>query len=87
MKVFGFGFGKLQKDFWLGLDHLNFFTNQEKSTELLVELFRNGKRYFALYEQFSVGNRRSDYKLSVGGYSSISTLPDSLSHNNGFSLP
>ncbi len=84
MRPCEFGFGKLQKDFWLGLKHMHHFTYQAGDTELLVELVRNGTKLFAHYNKFSVGARSDGYRLTVGGYKSKSTLPDSLSHSNGF---
>lgn len=79
------GFGKLQRDFWLGLQHIRYFTLNE-DTELLVELELNDTIYYARYDNFSVGDRRTNYTLTIGGYRNDSTLPDSLSHNNGSSF-
>ena len=39
----------------------------------------NGQTYTALYSDFSVGDRTTNYRLSVSGYNAArSTLPDSL---------
>lgn len=77
------GFGKVDRDFWLGFRHIRYLTRQTQ-TELLVELKRDGKRFFAHYSSFSVGSGSTNFALSVGGYNKNSSLPDSLSHSNGF---
>lgn len=89
------GFGKVDKEFWMGLEDIHYFT-QKAPTELLVELRKNveGQKkpevYFAHYHNFSLetGSSRAIsqnyYVLRVSGYDDSSTLPDSLSHSDGF---
>ena len=77
------GFGRVDRDFWLGLKALHYMTSKE-DVELRVDLKHNGVRYFAKYSYFSIGNKSTDYTLQVDGYMEESTLPDSLSHSSGF---
>ena len=85
MGSYEYGYGKFNKGFWLGLSHIHHFT-QQQDTELLVELTQNETKFFAHYSQFSVTSKKSGYRLRVGGYQETSTLPDSLSHSNGFNF-
>ncbi len=77
-------FGRVDRDYWMGLKAVHFFTSQEPGVELRIELKRNGHHYFAHYSNFSLGNRSTGYVLHVGGYNQNSSLPDSLSYSNGF---
>lgn len=84
------GFGKLDKDFWMGLKAIRYLTRQNP-VELMVELRKNTsgqeQSYFAHYNRFSLGSKSSGYALKVGDYDQMkSTLPDSLSHSNGFNF-
>ena len=81
------GFGKVDRDFWMGLEAIRHFT-EKAPVELVIELRKkiNGttKAYFARYDNFSLGKAKK-YRLWVSGYDNeSSTLPDSLSHSNGF---
>ena len=78
-------FGKLDRDFWLGLDNIHYYTSNAgpRGAELRIELVKNGTKYYALYSNFYVGAFWTRYTLQVGGYSNESTLPDSLSYSNG----
>ncbi len=88
------GFGNLEGEHWLGLDNMYLLTNLSGVTaQLRVDLADwEGNTSFAKYDQFSVGDEDSDYTLSVSGYQSASTAPDSLTYaayHNGlrFSTP
>lgn len=81
------GFGKVDRDFWLGLQNMWYFS--QGGVELLIELRKtvdgHEERYVARYRTFSLGSKSSGYVLTVGGYDNrTSTLPDSLSHSDGF---
>ena len=76
------GFGKVDRDFWMGLKAVQYFTNQE-GVELLVEVNRGNRMYAARYNNFTLGDRSTGYAIEVGGYWENSTLPDSLSYSNG----
>ena len=62
------GFGNLHGEFWLGMDKIHRLTKEKN--RLRVELEdTNGKRAYAEYSFFAVGNEGSKYKLSLGSYS------------------
>lgn len=82
-RKFEVGFGKVDRDFWMGLKAVQYFTDQEGGVELQVELKRGNQLYSANYNNFSLGDRSTGYAIEVGGYWENSTLPDSLSYSNG----
>jgi hypothetical protein len=53
---------------FLGNEHLHQLTSQGKySLRVNMGDFENNQRY-AVYKQFVVGDEKSGYKLTVGGY-------------------
>jgi len=63
------GFGDLEKEFWLGNDHLYLLTNQDYVTlRIDLEDFENNKRY-AIYKTFRIENVKNKFRLSIGDYS------------------
>ncbi|KAL7867472.1 hypothetical protein SRHO_G00088560 [Serrasalmus rhombeus] len=63
------GFGDLKRDHWLGLYKIWALTDGKRST-LRVDLWDfQGGSAFAQYQNFSVGDSRTNYKLQVGAYS------------------
>ncbi|XP_048876824.1 tenascin-like isoform X4 [Brienomyrus brachyistius] len=74
------GFGNIDDEFWLGLANLHKITTSGKY-ELLVELRDQGESAYALYDDFSVSDPRSRFKIQVGSYSG--TAGDSLSYHHG----
>ena len=73
------GFGDKRKNFWLGLNNIHALT--WKGVTLRVELIDlTGKKAFAKYSRFKVGDERSGYKLEVSDYSG--NAGDSLSYQN-----
>ncbi|KAG7167681.1 Fibrinogen C domain-containing protein 1-like 3 [Homarus americanus] len=78
---YALGFGDLQREHWLGLDHIHALTDQTVY-ELRVDLADfSGNRRSAKYSLFYVHNRDAFYLLEVDGYSG--TAGDSLSPHNG----
>lgn len=75
------GFGNLEQEFWLGLDHIHALTNQT-NFEARFDLgdFEGNSRY-AKYDSIDVGNRRSSYKLLLGTYSG--DAGNSMDHHSG----
>ncbi|CAG2214082.1 Angiopoietin-related protein 1,Ficolin-1-A,Angiopoietin-1,Fibrinogen C domain-containing protein 1,Ryncolin-1,Tenascin-N,Angiopoietin-related protein 6,Ficolin-3,Fibrinogen C domain-containing protein 1-B,Fibroleukin,Fibrinogen-like protein 1,Ficolin-1,Ficolin-1-B,Angiopoietin-4,Tenascin-R,Ryncolin-2,Techylectin-5B,Fibrinogen C domain-containing protein 1-A,Microfibril-associated glycoprotein 4,Fibrinogen-like protein A,Ryncolin-3,Fibrinogen gamma chain,Angiopoietin-2,Tenascin-X,Ficolin-2,Fibrinogen alpha len=75
------GFGNLKTEFWLGNDKLYQITSRGQY-ELRVNLEDfNSDRAYAKYSSFYIGDRSTNYKLKVKGYSG--TAGDSLTpHNN-----
>ena len=76
------GFGNLKREFWLGLNHIHCLTSAAPRTELRIDLadFQGNFKY-AQYSFFSVGNRETNYRLNIAGYTG--TAGDSLSQHNG----
>nr|XP_023651336.1 tenascin-like isoform X2 [Paramormyrops kingsleyae] len=74
------GFGNINDEFWLGLANLHKITTSGKY-ELRVELRDRGETAYALYDDFSVTDPRSRFKIQVGSYSG--TAGDSLSYHHG----
>ena len=63
------GFGKLNGEFWLGLDKINRLTWRTKN-KLRVDLENAaGKTAYAEYDLFAVETESKNYALSVGSYS------------------
>uniref|UniRef100_G3W6G8 Tenascin C n=1 Tax=Sarcophilus harrisii TaxID=9305 RepID=G3W6G8_SARHA len=82
-RTYATGFGKLEDEFWLGLDNIHKITDQGQY-ELRVDLQDNGETAYAIYDRFSVGDAKSRYKLKVDGYSG--TAGDSMAYHNGRSF-
>ncbi|XP_047493196.1 techylectin-5B-like [Penaeus chinensis] len=75
------GFGKLRKEFWLGLDNIHAFTNQT-NYEIRFDLADfEGKSRWAKYSQFLVKSKASNYELRISGYSG--NAGDAMSYHNG----
>ncbi|XP_076112546.1 ryncolin-2-like [Mytilus galloprovincialis] len=75
------GFGHLNTEFWLGNDKLYKLTSRGQY-ELRVNLEDfNGDKAYAKYSNFFIGDKSTNYKLTVKGYSG--TAGDCLkTHNN-----
>ncbi|XP_067934637.1 fibrinogen C domain-containing protein 1-A-like [Watersipora subatra] len=70
------GFGDVNGEHWLGLDRLTTILSGEDELRVDMEAVSNEKAY-AMYSNFSVGDRSTDYVLHVSGYSG--TAGDDLS--------
>ncbi|KFB38456.1 AGAP011225-PA-like protein [Anopheles sinensis] len=77
------GFGDLEGEFWLGLEHLHLLTNN-RPHELLIEIkdFKC-KTGYARYSEFEIGSETDQFKLTkLGRYSG--TAGNSMENNKGF---
>ncbi|CAH2985354.1 unnamed protein product [Chilo suppressalis] len=76
------GFGNLAGEFWLGLEKLNYLTNQ-KLYELRIEMeTQHGQEAYAGYSVFTVGPEHEGYRIStLGTY--FGTAGDSLTYHAG----
>ncbi|XP_052752404.1 angiopoietin-related protein 7-like isoform X2 [Galleria mellonella] len=76
------GFGNLAGEFWLGLEKINYLTNQ-KLYELRIEMeTQHGQDAYAGYSVFTVGPEHEAYRISTLG-SYYGTAGDSLSYHAG----
>ena len=80
-KNYDLGFGKLNQEFWLGLNKIHRLTKSRSSLRIDLEDFAGNKR-FATYSVFSVGNALTQYKLTVGGYGG--NAGNSMAFHNGY---
>lgn len=81
------GFGFADHEYWIGNDMLHKVSSVQPQ-ELRVDMERfNGKKAYAVYSTFSVGDEASKYILQVNEY--VGTAGDSLSYSNNskFSTP
>ncbi|CAH3153756.1 unnamed protein product, partial [Porites evermanni] len=62
------GFGKLNGEFWLGLDKIHQLTKTKSKLRVDLEDFNRNTAY-AEYSYFAITDERSKYKLSLGTYS------------------
>ena len=84
------GFGDLTSSkFWYGLKALHCFT-QTGQWELRIDFqFANKTRSHLHYNTFSVGTKKKEYRLTIGGFTSTTTDPFVTHPSNGlkFSTP
>ena len=79
------GFGKLPREYWIGLENMHYFSSQPGGTELMVELVKDGVKYVAYYDNFFVESIATKYTLRVSGFAANkSNISDSLSASDGF---
>ena len=78
------GFGKLNREHWLGNPNIYILTAQSfiRGSELRIDMRRRGSStmYWAKYSHFDVDGAKSKYILHVSGYSG--NAGDHLSYNN-----
>ncbi|EFA01315.2 Protein scabrous-like Protein [Tribolium castaneum] len=77
------GFGNVNGEFWLGLQHLHELTSDDGKNELLVELVDwNNTKAYAHYSSFAIGSEDEGFSLKVlEGFSG--DAGDSLSVTKG----
>nr|XP_020472562.1 tenascin-like isoform X1 [Monopterus albus]XP_020472563.1 tenascin-like isoform X1 [Monopterus albus] len=74
------GFGNMNDEFWLGLPSLHKITSSGYY-ELRVDLRDKGESAYAQYDNFTIAEPRTRYKINIGAYSG--TAGDSLSYHQG----
>ncbi|KFB44889.1 AGAP011225-PA-like protein [Anopheles sinensis] len=82
------GFGNLDGEFWLGLEHLYQMTSR-KPHELMIEMKDfEGNYGYARYDLFKIKNERRHYALkNIGTYSGTAGDPMSSARGYRFSTP
>ena len=78
------GFGKMDGNFWLGLEKIHRITQIENHELLVTMVDHDDKTFTANYNLFKVDSSATDYQLDLGAYVSAgSNAGDSLSiHDN-----
>ncbi|XP_065356014.1 fibroleukin-like [Calliphora vicina] len=67
------GFGKVEGEYWIGLDNLNALTNNNGRQQLYFHLEFDLESRYALYDNFLVGDASEIYKIkSVGTFNGTS---------------
>ncbi|KAH3779248.1 fibroleukin-like [Dreissena polymorpha] len=62
------GFGNVSGDFWLGNEFLHHLTKY-KSRQLLIDMETfEGKKAYAMYDEFGLSSEAGKYKLSIKGF-------------------
>jgi len=84
------GFGEVTGDHWLGLKHIHVLCPPSRPCRLRVDMkdpnYRSGKLFWAEYSSFSLTGSSDNYRLSISGYDSSSTVRDSLAYHNGMAF-
>ncbi|XP_062567234.1 ryncolin-1-like [Saccostrea cucullata] len=63
------GFGEPSKEYWLGNDAIHDLTDRREQ-ELWIDLGKfSGSFVYARYSNFSIGNEKDKYQLTIAGYS------------------
>ena len=63
------GFGKVNREHWLGLEKIHCLTASKGRAELYVDMYDcDGVRKYARYSYFHVEGSSVNYKLHVSGY-------------------
>lgn len=76
------GIGKPPGEYWMGLDFLHLLTSYYPTSLRFEASNFTGFEKFAEYHTFRVDNEENNYKLTLDGYQSDSTMPDNLLTNN-----
>ena len=69
------GFGSLTGEFWYGLRPLHCLTNQGQWQLRIDFTFTNGTKSYLSYKSFSVGPPNSQYRLTISGFTGVTTDP------------
>lgn len=77
------GFGRLEGNFWLGLENIHRITQTENHELLVTMVDHDNATFTAKYDLFKVGSSASEYQLDLGSYVFAgSNAGDSLSVHN-----
>ena len=81
-----YGFGELQREFWLGNDNIHLLTLQAmypKGSEALIKIneFGNTNPSIMRYSDIQVGNEKTNYMIAVSGSSGFYRSSDFILNN------
>lgn len=79
------GFGRLDSEFWLGLEKMHRLTSSDSYELLVVMRRKDGSDHYAHYQRIVVGSSAEKYKLQLSGFYRGSVL-DSLATSNGMAF-
>ena len=77
------GFGRLEGNFWLGLENIHRITQTENHELLVTMVDHDNVTFTAKYSQFKIGSSATEYQLNLGSYVHAgSNAGDSFSFHN-----
>jgi len=77
------GFGSLPGEFWYGLRAIHCLTNQGQWELRIDYISTSGTNGYLSYSNFRVGPATEQYKLSISGFSGVTSDPFSTHSLNG----
>ncbi|PFX20595.1 Tenascin-R [Stylophora pistillata] len=82
------GFGNfLIGEFWLGLNKISRLTQNETENKLRVDVVASNKAVYGEYASIGIGDRNSNYTLSLGNFSNNNVIHDGLKHHKASQRP
>ncbi|XP_063297791.1 fibrinogen-like protein 1-like protein [Pelobates fuscus] len=85
--TYKYGFGNVEKDYWLGAEYLHHITKQKVYQVRFVILDQNNQEKYADYNLFSVDDEAHGYMLRLGSYTgtagdAMSSITAGTTHDN-----
>ncbi|XP_077336758.1 fibrinogen-like protein 1-like protein [Lithobates pipiens] len=85
--TYKYGFGNVEKDYWLGIEYIHQITKQRVYQARFVILDNNNEEKYADYNLFSVEDEANGYKLRLGSYTgtagdAMSSITAGVAHDN-----
>ncbi|XP_072284874.1 fibrinogen-like protein 1-like protein [Pyxicephalus adspersus] len=85
--TYKYGFGNVEKDYWLGIEYIHQITKQRVYQARFVLFDNNNEEKYADYNLFSVEDEANGYRLRLGSYTgtagdAMSSVSAGLTHDN-----
>ncbi|XP_069801389.1 fibrinogen-like protein 1-like protein isoform X2 [Dendropsophus ebraccatus] len=85
--TYKYGFGSVEKDYWLGIEYLHHITKQKVYQVRFVILDNNNEEKYADYNLFSIEDEANGYRLRLGSYTgtagdAMSSIKTGTTHDN-----
>ncbi|XP_056416152.1 fibrinogen-like protein 1-like protein [Hyla sarda] len=85
--TYKYGFGNVEKDYWLGLEYLHHITKQKVYQVRFVILDNKDEEKYADYNLFSVEDEANGYRVRLGSYrgtagDAMSSIQAGTTHDN-----